>query len=213
MCVCLCALVYIISHLLYLSHFSSWLSLKRRHCKQNRNGLLYVWVYAHHFEQMWVCVWTRIIHKCIIHGVWRCTWWSDKSVLLEVNSQEDGSVCCVFIGTMIHINNLASLPYSPFILFSSLPFDIPVCFHSQNRAHYVQRGSKKYTKSLRKLALYSKKQESKWCNNSTPTMYGQKHSGITYLRLHVRWYVCTQTLIHTQKESHTETATLDQVSR
>lgn len=84
----------------------------------------------------------------------RCTcWWSDKSVLLEVNSQEDGSVCCVFIGTMIHINDLLSLPYSPFILFSSLPFDIPAYFHSQNRKYYVQRESKKYTKTLRKRAL------------------------------------------------------------
>lgn len=88
---------------------------------------------------------------------WCTWWWSDKSVLLEVNSQENGSVCCVFIGTMIHINNLASLPYSPFILFSSLPFDIPVCFHPQNRVYYVQKASKKYTKSLRKRALYSNK--------------------------------------------------------
>lgn len=40
-----------------------------------------------------------------------CTcWWSDKSALLEVNSKEDGSEYCVFIGTMIRINNLASLP-------------------------------------------------------------------------------------------------------
>lgn len=76
-------------------------------------------------------------------------------MVLEVNSQEDGSVCCVFIGTMIHINNLASLPYSPFILFSSLPFDILVCFHSQNRAYYVQKASEEYIK--RKLAFYSKK--------------------------------------------------------
>lgn len=59
-------------------------------------------------------------------------------VLFEVNSQEDGSVCCVFIGTMIHINNLARLSYSPFILFSSLPFDIPLCFHSQ-REHIMPR--------------------------------------------------------------------------
>lgn len=41
----------------------------------------------------------------------------DKTALLEVNSQEDGSVCCVFTGIMIHINNLARLPHSPFMLF------------------------------------------------------------------------------------------------
>lgn len=49
-----------------------------------------------------------------------------KNVLLQMKSQEDDSKCCVFIGCMIHINNLAGLPYSPFILFSSLPLDIPV---------------------------------------------------------------------------------------
>lgn len=75
----------------------------------------------------------------------RCTCWG--SVSLEVKSQEGGSVCCVFIGTMIHINNSASLPYSPFILFSSLPFDIPVCFHSQDWVYCVQRAREKYTKS------------------------------------------------------------------
>lgn len=69
--------------------------------------------------------------------------WSDKSVLLEVNSREDGSVRRAFTGTMIRINNLLSLFYSLFILFSSLPFDIPVCFHSPNRAHYVQKASGK----------------------------------------------------------------------
>lgn len=146
----------------------------------------------------------------------RCTcWWSDKSVLLEVNSQEDSSVCCVFIGTMIHINNLASLPYSPFILFSSLPFDIPVCFHSQKQIVLCPESKKKKEKiqrALRKQGLYSKKYQSKWCNNSTPTMYGQKHSGITYLHLHMRWYVCPQTLMHTQTESHTQIETLNEVS-
>ena len=75
----------------------------------------------------------------------RCTCWG--SVSLEVKSQEGGSVCCVFIGTMIHINNSASLPYSPFILFSSLPFDIPVRFHSQDWVYCVQRAREKYTKS------------------------------------------------------------------
>lgn len=74
----------------------------------------------------------------------------DKSVLLEVNSREDGSECYVFIGTMIHINDLSALPYSPFILFSSLPFDIPVRFHSPNTAYYVQKASEKYGASLRK---------------------------------------------------------------
>lgn len=64
-----------------------------------------------------------------------------KNVLLQVKSQEDDSKCCVFIGCMIHINNLAGLPYSPFILFSSLPLDIPVWFHSQNWAHCVQKAT------------------------------------------------------------------------
>lgn len=73
-------------------------------------------------------------------------WRSDKSVLLEVNSQEDGSVCCVFIGTMIHINNLACLPGSPFILFSSLPFDIPACFHSQKLCALCPEGERKIYK-------------------------------------------------------------------
>lgn len=60
------------------------------------------------------------------------------SVLLDLNHQEDGSMCFVFIGTMTHINNLAGLLCSPFILFSSLPFDIPACFLSQNCKYCVQ---------------------------------------------------------------------------
>lgn len=158
----------------------------------NRHGLLYVCIFAqiYHCEWIWMCVWTRIILYMLEYEQCTC-WWSDKSVLLEVNSQEDGSMCCVFMGTMIHINNLAALPYSPFILFSSLPFDIPVCFHSQNWAHCVQKATANKTKSL-----LQKSRKVKRCSNSRPTRFSYYISA----RSHVLVCLCPQTLTRAHKE-------------
>lgn len=128
----------------------------------------------------------------------RCTcWWSD-SVLFEVNSQEDGSVCCVFIGTMIHINNLARLPYSPFILFSSLPFDIPLCFHSQ-REHIMPR---------------KRERNIKWASGNKPFIpISEKPNGAaarqqcmdnSIQELHICTYTCIGMPAHKRSFTHTE---------
>lgn len=83
---------------LYLSHFSSIAANKTVFC-----------TCASALICEYECVSGHVLYTDVLYILddERC---SDKSVLLEVNSQEDGSVCCVFIGTMIHINNLATLP-------------------------------------------------------------------------------------------------------
>lgn len=131
-------------------------------------------------------------------------------VLFEVNSQEDGSVCCVFIGTMIHINNLARLPYSPFILFSSLPFDIPLCFHSQ-REHIVPRkwernikrasGNKPFIPISEKLNGFSAARQ-QCMDNSIQELHICTY---TCIGMPAHWYACS----HTQRESHIQIETLN----
>lgn len=135
----------------------------------------------HHCE----CVWLRIIHVWI---------WEVIRVLLEVNSKEVGSMCSVFTGTMIRINNLTCLPFSPFILFSCLPFDIPVCFHSQNRVYYAEKATQKHTKSWRKPAFSSLKKEGK-------SMVQQQCMHKGNQGLHISTYTCAGMSAHKQKES------------
>ena len=81
-----------------------------------------------------------------------------QSVLGKVNRLEDGLACSVFLCTMIHINNVAHLPYSPFILFPSLPFDIPSCFHLQNLANYRQEPVSRTQRAEGRRPLFSGEQ-------------------------------------------------------
>lgn len=137
------------------------LPLKRLSLQTKRtNGLFYV---CHtrmcHFEYEYVLgpvLYTNVLYMLymsmrvvVVGGAIRvCYWgWISKKMAQYV-------VCS---GTVIHINNLASLPYSLFILFSSLPFDIPLCFHSHTECIMPTKQWKKYTKRLRKQALYSNK--------------------------------------------------------
>lgn len=133
----------------------NWITATKTTC------LFYVCInrLMYHFEWMWICLCKHVLYTNVLH-MWRykrCTCWrSDMSVLCWWIAKKKTQYV-VFIGTMININDLSSLSYSPFILFSSLPFDIPVCFHSQNTPYYVQKAIEKYKSSPRKQALYTNK--------------------------------------------------------
>lgn len=146
----------------------------------------FIWVHLCSDLPLWVTL-NVCLHMYYTLYVGGC----DRDVLLEVSGQQESSVCCVFVGIMIDINNLTGLPYCPFILFSSLPLDITICFHFHKWAHCAQKTSE----SLRRV--YIRKKSERY-NNNRPTKFA-----FTYYisaRSHVLVCLCPQTLIHTHKE-------------
>ena len=131
-------------------------------------------------------------------------WWSDKSVLLEVNSQEDGSVCFVLRYTsMIYL-----VSPSPHSFYFHLYHLISLSASTLKQMYYVlkkskrgntqrARGNKPFTPTCRK----QQNANGVRCCRAIPP---QKDSGITHLHLHMCWYVCTQAAVHAQEESHTQ---------
>lgn len=154
---------------------------------------------------------TRMYYTCcrmrgvLVGGVIRACY--------EVNSQGDGSVCCVFIGTMIHINNLASLP-TPHSFYFHLCHLISLSastlkkerIMSRQRAENIQRawGNEPFIPRSRKVNVATTGRQQ--CMHTN-------HLGITYPHVHMHGYVCTHIDSHTQKESHTQTEAPDAVSK
>lgn len=123
----------------------------------------------------------------------------DKDVLSGVSGQQESSVCYVFVGIMIHINNLTGLPYCPFILFSSLPLDIPICFHFHKWAHCVQKTSESRRKSLH--------QKEKW------EVQQQQADKVCVQLLHSCTLTCAGMSMPTNTDSRTQRGTFNEVSR